>query len=108
MNALTYKGYTGIVEFDAESGTLHGEAVDLRDGITFQSTNAAGIEEEFRRSVDAYLEVCRERGRRPDKPFSGKLALRMPPELHRQASVQARQEGLSLNQWIISALEKQV
>ena len=53
MNALTYKGYTGIVEFDAESGTLHGEAVDLRDGITFQSTNAAGIEEEFRRSVDA-------------------------------------------------------
>ncbi len=108
MNALTYRGYTGVVDYDAESGTLHGEVIDLRDGITFQSASAADIEQEFHRSVDEYLKVCQERGRTPDKPFSGKLALRLPAELHRQASVLARQMGKSLNQWIVEAITERV
>ena len=108
MNTLTYKGYTGVVEYDAESRTLHGEVVDLRAVITFQSASAETIEEEFRRSVDEYLAICQERGRMPDRPFSGKLALRLPPELHRRASVRARAEGVSLNQWIAAAVERQV
>ena len=108
MNRLTYKGYTGVVEYDAESRTLHGTVIDLRDGITFQSTSAEDIEREFRRSVDEYLLICKERGRRPDKPFSGKLAPRMPPALHRRVATKARLDGVSLNQFVVSALERQV
>ncbi|MBX9810681.1 MAG: toxin-antitoxin system HicB family antitoxin [Burkholderiales bacterium] len=29
------------------------------------------------------MEFCKERGEEPDKPFSGKLVLRMEPKLHR-------------------------
>ncbi len=108
MNELIYKGYTGRVEYDPESKTLHGTVLDLRDVITFESTSAEDIEEEFHRSVDEYLKLGAEMGRAPEKPFSGRLVLRMTPVLHRKIHNQAQGNGVSINQWIVSALEKQV
>ena len=68
--------------------------------ITFQGTSVQELEEAFRESIEDYLEYCRERGEEPEKPFSGRLMLRLPPELHRRIYVQARREGKSLVQWI--------
>jgi predicted HicB family RNase H-like nuclease len=34
------------------------------------------------------------------RPFSGKLNLRMPVDLHRHLALEAAQRGVSLNQWI--------
>jgi len=103
---LKYKGYTGHVEFDDESGVLHGEVLDLRDVITFQGKSTEEIEQAFRDSIDDYLEFCEERGEEPDKPLSGRLMVRLPPQLHRKAYVTAKREGKSLNQWIAEKLEK--
>lgn len=103
---LRYKGYTGHVEFDDAAGLFHGEVLDLRDVITFQGTSVAELEQAFRDSIDDYLEFCHERGEEPDKPFSGRLMLRLPPPLHRDVYLRARQEGKSLNQWIAEQLEK--
>jgi predicted HicB family RNase H-like nuclease len=58
----------------------------------------------FRDSVDDYLEYCEQRGETPDRPFTGRLMLRMPPELHRTVYARARQEGKSLNQFIADRL----
>ena len=102
---LKYKGYTGYVEFDDEAGIFHGEVLDLRDVITFQGKSVEEIEQAFRDSVNDYLEFCEERREEPDKPFSGRLMLRLPPHLHRKAYVSARREGKSLNQWIAEKLE---
>jgi predicted HicB family RNase H-like nuclease len=103
---LKYKGYTGYVEFDDEAGIFHGEVLDLRDVITFQGKSVEEIEQAFRDSVNDYLEFCEERREEPDKPFSGRLMLRLPPHLHRKAYVGARREGKSLNQWIAEKLER--
>ena len=103
---LQYKGYAGHVEFDDETGIFHGEVLDLRDVITFQGKSVEEIERAFRESVDDYLEFCEERHEEPDKPFSGRLMVRLPPEVHRKAYVSARREGKSLNQWIAEKLEK--
>lgn len=103
---LNYKGYTGSVDFDDEAGIFHGEVLDLRDVVTFQGTSVTEIEEAFRESVDDYLEFCEQRGEGPDKPFSGKLALRLSPALHRNVYVHARREGKSVNQWIAEQLER--
>ena len=103
---LTYKGYTGRVEFDDESGLLHGEVLDLRDVITFQGRSVKELESAFRDSIDDYLAFCEERGEVPDKPFSGRLMLRLSPDLHRRVFVRAQHEGKSLNQWISDKLEK--
>lgn len=103
---LKYKGYTGHAEFDDEAGLFHGEVLDLRDVITFQGTSVEELEKEFCDSVDEYLEFCEERSEEPDRPFSGRLMLRLPPDVHRDVYVRARQEGKSLNQWIAEKLEQ--
>ena len=103
---LRYKEYNGHAEFDDEAGLFRGEVLDLRDVITFQGTSVEELEKEFRDSIDDYLEFCEERGEEPDRPFSGRLMLRLPPNVHRDAYVRARQEGKSLNQWIAEKLEQ--
>ena len=101
---LNYKGYRGRVEFDDEAGLFHGEVLDLKDVITFQGKSVEELEHAFRDSIDDYLAFCEERGEEPDKPFSGRLMLRLPPALHREVYVRARREGKSLNQWIADKL----
>jgi predicted HicB family RNase H-like nuclease len=100
---LEYKGYVGTVE--ADEGTFVGRVVGLRDVITFEGRSFEEVERAFRESVDDYLAFCAERGEPPDRPYSGKIPLRIGPELHRKAAARARAEGLSLNQWIARRIE---
>ncbi len=103
---LRYRGFTGHVEFDDEAGLFHGEVIDLRDVITFQGTSVEELERAFQDSVDDYLEFCEERGEEPDKPFSGRLMLRLSPHLHREVYTHVRRGGKSLNQWITERSEQ--
>ncbi len=95
---LEYKGYIGTVE--AEDGAFSGRVIGLRDIITFEGTTFPEVEQAFRDSIDDYLAFCVERGEPSDRPYSGKIPLRVDPELHQRAAVRAHAEGLSLNQWI--------
>ena len=105
---MEYKGYTAEVEFDESVGRLHGRV--LNSGAypiaTFEATDVEGIQHEFRRSIDEYLASCREDGIEPRKPFSGKLNVRLGPDLHQRVARSAAESGLSLNNWIRQALEK--
>ncbi len=103
---LTHKGYTGHVEFDDEAGLFHGEVLDTRDVITFQGRTVEEIEAAFRESVEDYLAFCNERQEEPDKPFSGRLMLRLPKDLHRDVFVGAKREGKSLNQFVVERLRQ--
>jgi predicted HicB family RNase H-like nuclease len=102
---MRYKGYTGVVEFDEESGALFGRVVGLRDGITFQGDSVAEVIQAFHDSVDDYLEFCAERGESPEKPYSGQFVLRIEPQLHRAISHAAEARGVSLNRLIEENLE---
>ena len=62
----------------------------------------------MRESVEDYLEFCRERGEEPDRPFSGKFVVRIPPEVHREAFLKAKSIGKSLNAWVKEVIEKTV
>lgn len=63
---MKYKGYTGIYGF--EDGVYHGRVVGIRDVITFEAEKEDKVEEEFRESVDCYLEFCAEKGKAPNTP----------------------------------------
>lgn len=102
---LKYKGYRGTAEYDDEAGIFHGEVIDLKDVVTFQGKSVKELEQAFRDSIEDYLAFCKERGEEPDKPFSGRLMLRLPAALHRKVYVSAVKEGKSLNQWIAEKLE---
>jgi predicted HicB family RNase H-like nuclease len=105
---MTYKGYTGKVEYDDEARLFHGEVINLRDVITFQGTSVEELRQAFRDSVDDYLEFCTVRGEAPEKPFSGKFMVRIDPELHRELFVKARLANKSLNTWVNEVLETAV
>ena len=105
---MTYKGYTATVELDEDAGVFHGEVLNTRDVITFQGTSVKELKKAFKDSVDDYLEFCRERGEAPDKPFSGKFLVRVPPELHRQMMVEARRQGKSLNAYVQDNLKSRL
>jgi predicted HicB family RNase H-like nuclease len=101
---MKYKGYEAVVEFDEEAEIFHGEVINIRDVITFQGDNVKDLKQAFQDSVDDYLEFCKERGEEPEKPFSGKLMLRINPELHKTIAIKAKKEGQSLNSWIEKCL----
>ena len=103
---MEYKGYIGTVQFDEEAETFHGEVINLKDVITFQSNSVEGLKREFHESVEDYLEFCRKRGEEPEKPFSGKLTLRLNPELHRRLFIRSKKDKKSHNNWIAETLEQ--
>jgi predicted HicB family RNase H-like nuclease len=105
-NLLQYKGYLGKVEYDAQAEIFFGEVINIRDVITFQGDCVGDLRKGFEESVEDYLEFCAERNEEPEKPFSGKVLLRMDPELHRRVTIEARKQDLSLNQWLNQILEK--
>jgi predicted HicB family RNase H-like nuclease len=105
---LEYKGYHGHVVFDEEAGYFHGEVLDLNDVITFQGSSVHEITNAFQESVEDYLAYCEERGEKPDKPFSGKLMLRIPIDLHRKVYVSAKKSGKSINEYITERLSEAV
>jgi predicted HicB family RNase H-like nuclease len=50
----------------------------------------------------------RERGEKPEKPFSGNFMVRIKPELHQKVALKAKIEDKSMNNWIDDFLEKAV
>ena len=104
---MKYKVYSAEVKFDDEAGVFHGEVTGTRDVITFEGKSVAELKKAFQDSVDDYLAFCDERGKEPDKPFSGKFVVRMNPEEHRKVSMAAQTSGLSLNSWIVHVMKEQ-
>lgn len=102
---LNYKGYIGDIVFDEENEIFLGEVINTKDVITFQSETAHGLKQEFINSVEDYLQFCAERGEKPEKPFSGKFNLRIPPSLHREIFIASKKAGTSINSWICSILQ---
>jgi predicted HicB family RNase H-like nuclease len=97
---IDYRGYTGVIEFDPDLRLFTGQVIDLRDEIYFEGDSVEALEASMHRAVDHYLEVCEQRGEEPERPFSGKLNLRLGSDLHRAAAVAAAEEGESLNAWL--------
>jgi predicted HicB family RNase H-like nuclease len=108
MNTMTHGGYTARIEFDERDGIFVGRVLGLRGIISFHGETVAELRREFAVAVDDYLRDCNEQGLAPEKPASGRLLLRVPPEVHSRALVAAKSKGKSLNQWATEALQRAV
>ena len=104
MSSMTYKGYTARIEFDSRDDIFWGKVLGIVDSITFEGDTVAALTQDFHSAIDFYLKDCAESGRPPQKSASGKLMLRVPPEVHGAALVAAKAAGTSLNQWAAKVL----
>ncbi|MFZ1108724.1 MAG: type II toxin-antitoxin system HicB family antitoxin [Rhodomicrobium sp.] len=105
MTALRYRDYIATIEADEDGGFFHGEVINTRAVLTFQGRSIDELKHEFAETISDYEEWCKERGKEPERPYSGSLTLRMPPDLHRRVAEAAARSGKSLNSFIKDALE---
>ena len=105
-NTLKYKGYIGRFNYEEGDEAFHGTVLNLRDVIHFQGRSIEELRQSLQDSVEDYLAWCAVEGRPPEKPFTGKFILRLPPEVHRKVTTRAQLDGLRLYQWITEVLDK--
>ena len=106
MNTMNYKGYTARIEYDERDNIFAGRILGIRNIISFHGETVAQLRTEFEHAIKDYLDDCKEQGIQPEKPASGKLLLRVPPEIHGRAIVAAQAAGKSLNQWATEVLQQ--
>ena len=105
MSHMKYKEYLGSAEVSQKDGCLHGKILFIEDLVTYESETVPGLNQDFEAAVDDYLETCEQVGKEPDRPFTGTFQIRVPPELHRQAAMEAKIAEQSLNEWVNGAIE---
>jgi len=104
-NLMIYKGFSARVEFDARDNIFFGRILGIEDLVTFHGESVSELREAFQEAVLDYLDACKAIGKKPQKPFSGKLMFRVPPEVHAAVTIAAKASGKSLNQWAIEVLD---
>ncbi len=108
MNLMTLDGYQAKIEYDAELDKFRGEILGLTGGADFYGRNTKELRAEFKKSLEIFLEVCREKGIEPRRNYSGKFNLRIPAELHEKLAIVAEAEGKSINTLAQEALQQRV
>jgi predicted HicB family RNase H-like nuclease len=108
MNIMRIAGYSAKIEYDPELDMFRGEVLGLNGGADFYGKNPKELRAEFKKSLEVFLAVCKEKGIEPRRQFSGKFNLRISPELHEQLAIAAQAEGKSINTLAQEALRERV
>ena len=108
MNTMTADGFNAKIEYDEELDLFRGEILGLNGGADFYGKNPKELRTEFKKSLQVFLDVCKEKGIQPKRNFSGKFNLRISPELHEQLALVAQAEGKSINMVAQEALQLRI
>lgn len=103
---MKYKSYVARIDYDEEDRIFVGHLAGIKDIVGFHGKTVDELEAAFHESVDSYLAICEETGRPAQKPYSGKLLLRVSSEAHAAVATAAAAHGKSINQWAAEVLTK--
>ncbi|MCY1412300.1 HicB family protein [compost metagenome] len=106
MTPMKYKGYAAHIEYSDDDALFIGHIAGIRDVIGFHGESVGELRQAFEEAVDDYLATCEKLGREPQRPFSGKLSLRLDPLLHAQVAIKAELSNKSINQWVVERLSE--
>ena len=106
MTPMTYKGYAARIEYSDEDGCFVGHIAGISDIVGFHGDSVEELREAFHQAVDDYLVGCAEHGVAPKKPYSGKIMVRVQPEVHARAAMTASAMGKSLNSWVAEVISR--
>lgn len=111
LDILGYKGCILLVELNTETLVYHGRLLGLEEVcgklavFEFEGGSLEALELPFYETVDRYV-ACPKDPIEELKTYSGNYALRMKPAMHQQVMGQAARDGLSMNQWVLNAIQK--
>jgi predicted RNase H-like HicB family nuclease len=103
--------YTRIL-IPNDDGTYSAEILEF-SGCFADGNTADEAMENLSEAAKSWIEVSLEQGHEIPEPFmnqdfGGKVALRLPRSLHRQAVRFAERDGISLNQFLVSAIAARI
>jgi predicted HicB family RNase H-like nuclease len=103
---LEHDGYIAEITYDAGDRDFHGVVLNAAATLHFAGRSIDDLEQAFAETTADYEEWCRERGKEPERPYSGRLPLRIAPELHRALAAAAAKAGKSINGYVSELIEK--
>ena len=108
MKTMKHKGYAANIEYSEEDGCFVGHIAGIRDVVGFHGESVAELRFAFEDAVEDYLETCAKIGKEPQKSYSGKLMLRIPPDIHAAVAAAAQTRGKSINQLVAEILDETI
>jgi predicted HicB family RNase H-like nuclease len=107
-DVMTYKGFIGSVHYAAEDRVFYGKVEGISHLISFEGRAVDELEKGFHYMVDEHIKDCKEKDIPLQKSYKGNLNIRLSPELHKKAALNAALKGISLNQYINDAIRKEL
>ncbi|MBI1208833.1 MAG: toxin-antitoxin system HicB family antitoxin [Azospirillum sp.] len=101
---MEYKGFKAQIDFDDAAGLFLGEVINSHSGINFQGRSVEELRLAFHAAVDGHLGRNGTEGAEPGRKFSGRLSIRLDPDLHRTITAAATRAGKPLTTWISERL----
>jgi predicted HicB family RNase H-like nuclease len=106
MTTMTHDGYVATIDLDEEAELFDGEVINTRDVLTFQGRTIDELKTAFADTIADYVDWCRERGKEPERPYSGNFTVRISPELHRRVATAAARSGKSVDAFVAETLDR--
>ncbi len=104
---MEYRGYHAYIRYSEEDRLFIGEVIGINDTLGFHGSTVDELEQMFHQSIDNYLSMCDEFGKKPDKEYKGQFNVRIPSDLHRSAVICARERNISLNEFVTQAIQEE-
>lgn len=109
---LLKEPYARILTPDPDSGSYTAQILEF-SGCVEQGDTPNEAYENLEKAAVAWIETARSLGQDIPSPsisqgFSGKIALRLPRSIHRQAAQMAERDRISLNQFLLTAVSERV
>ena len=106
MNSMMeYKGYRARIEYDDVEKTFNGEVWGINDSLSFEGNSVSKLTKAFHDCIENYIDFCKQCGKTPEKEFKGVFNIRINPDAHKKAALEAEQEGITMNQFVAQAID---
>jgi len=80
MHLTKVDGYQAKIEYDKDTDQFRGEILCISGGADFYGSNPDELRLEFKKSLEVFLEACKEQKIEPRRKYSGRFNLRIPPK----------------------------
>ena len=105
---MQYKDYSAHIKYSEEDGCFVGHIAGITDIVGFHADTVAELQVAFEEAVEDYLETCEKLNKLSQKPYSGNLRLRIPPDIHVAIAKAAEASGKDLDQWVADTFSRAV
>ncbi len=107
-DVMFHKDFIGSIHYSTDDEVFYGKIEGIDDSVGFEGSSVEELKLAFHEAVEDYVKLCEMNGKQPQKAYKGSFNIRISPELHRKAAREAAVRGISLNQFIESAIREKV